>query len=151
MREKRRKIWIDRLQTYLSLRIALYFILYQVAVWALVAINLKLSDYAGTAGGGSTPYTSVITWAGILLLAFVFIFDAVRWTHRFVGPLYRLRQTIRAVTAGEEVDLVSLRQGDYLEEMRDEVNELLKALEQRGAVVLKKGAAKQEPSQPLSV
>jgi hypothetical protein len=31
------------------------------------------------------------------------------------------------------------------------VNELLKALEQRGAVVLKKGAAKQEPSQPLSV
>jgi hypothetical protein len=148
MKEKRRKVWIDRLQTYLSLRIALYFVLYQVAVWALVAMELKLSDFAGSVGG-VTPYTSLITWAGILLLGFVFIFDAVRWTHRFVGPLYRIRQTLRAVTVGKEVDLVHLRQGDYFEDMRDEVNELLKVLEQRGAVILKGGAAKPEPSQPV--
>jgi nitrogen fixation/metabolism regulation signal transduction histidine kinase len=67
----------------------------------------------------------------------VFIYDAVHLTHRVVGPLYRFRQVIRAVTSGEEVALIQLRKRDYLGEMKDEFNEMLKALEQRGAVVLK--------------
>ena len=39
MRESRKKIWIDGLQTRLSLRIAFYFALYQLVVWALVIIE----------------------------------------------------------------------------------------------------------------
>ena len=36
-------------------------------------------------------------------LGLLFIYDAVKLTHRIVGPLYRFRKTIQAVTAGEEI------------------------------------------------
>jgi len=77
--------------------------------------------------------------------------DAMHFTHRIVGPLYRFRQAIKAVASGEEVALVCLRKGDYLLEMKDDFNEMLKALEQRGAVVLKSTLATQETKQTVAV
>jgi len=37
--EKRKKIWIDRLQTLLSVRLALYFASYQLTIWFLFTIE----------------------------------------------------------------------------------------------------------------
>ena len=53
-----------------------------------------------------------------------------------MGPIYRFRKTIQAVTAGEPVRLIKLREGDYLLEMKDELNALLTFLQQRGLVTL---------------
>jgi len=39
MRNQRKKIWIDSFQTFLSLRLAVCFSLYQFAIWALYAID----------------------------------------------------------------------------------------------------------------
>jgi len=38
VREQRKKIWIDRFQTILFFRIGLYFLCYQVVVWAFVVL-----------------------------------------------------------------------------------------------------------------
>ncbi len=70
------------------------------------------------------------------LLAALFIYDAILFAHRIVGPLYRLRVTMRAITEGKELGLMQLRKDDFLQELKDEFNEMLRALEQRGAVVL---------------
>src|SRR5437870_53332 len=80
---------------------------------------------------------SCIALVAVSLLAFCLVIDAVKCTHRVVGPLYRFQRTIKDITAGEEVELVRLRTDDFLQEMKEEFNEMLKALEQRGAISVK--------------
>jgi hypothetical protein len=147
----RKKIWIDRFQTYVSIRLAVYFILYQAAVWALYVIDGRMSTLGGTVGGQTSVFGFVLTPIAGLTLGFLFIYDSIKLTHRIVGPLYRFRKTIQAVTAGEEISLIRLREGDHLLEMRDDFNEMLKALEQRGAITLTAPGPKAATPQPVAV
>jgi nitrogen fixation/metabolism regulation signal transduction histidine kinase len=150
VREHRKKIWIDRFQTHLFLRMAFYVVCYQVAVWALVALERSLAAaLAALAGPVETGSSFLIMIATGVILGCLFVYDAVVVSHRIVGPVYRLRQAIKAVTAGGEQTLVTLRQGDYLQELKDDFNEMLRALDERGAVVLKDAGKKQEVSQPV--
>ncbi len=151
MREKRRRIWIDRFQTSLFIRITAYLVIYQAAVWSLVALERSLyNSLSAMLGTVATGYFFLITTATVVCMGFLFTWDAVKDAHRIVGPIYRFRQTIKAITAGDEVALVRLRKGDLLVEMQDEFNEMLKALEQRGAVTLKQDGATAQPKQPVS-
>jgi hypothetical protein len=63
--------------------------------------------------------------------------DSIRFSHRLVGPLVRFRQTIQAIAAGEAVRPIRLRDGDYLEDMRDDFNNMLERLQKDGVEVLK--------------
>jgi hypothetical protein len=138
MKNKRKRIWIDRFQTFLVLRISSYFILYQATTWALTAINQSLRTVLGpTFGEGGVNYFSFLVILTLVFLGIMLLYDLVKLAHRVVGPVYRFRKTIRAITAGEELDLITLRKDDYLMDMQDEFNEMLKVLEQRGAIVLK--------------
>ena len=136
MRQKRKKIWIDHFQTRLSRRLAFYFIMYQLAVWALFAITSRIGAMAEAVGWPLSTYGYLLTPAITLGLGVLFICDVIRLTHRVVGPLYRFRQTVQAVTAGDDVAIVVLRKGDHLQELKDDFNAMLRALEQRGAVTL---------------
>ena len=152
MREQRKKIWIDRFQTFLFFRICLYFICYQVVVWAFVVLE---RDIFGGLERMLGPVASAYGWiflpVTVLAVSVLFIADALRFAHRIVGPLYRFRKAITGITAGEEQVLVTLRKGDFLREMQGEFNEMLKALEQRGAVVIRTTAAQKDQTQPVSV
>jgi hypothetical protein len=162
VKEQRRKIWIDRFQTYLSLRIAIYFVFYQVAVWCLVAVELRVNSFDAAQAGPASHFGSMATRIAVVTLGVLFICDALRLAHRVVGPIFRFRKAIQAVTAGEEVDLVGLRQDDFLQDMKNEINDMLRALEQRGVLTIKAPAAKPEskpepkpeskpePTQPVS-
>jgi hypothetical protein len=152
VREQRKKIWIDPFQTFLFLRISLYFLCYQVVLWAFVVLERDIF-------GGLTqmlgPVASAYGWVFLPLtvgaVSVLFILDALRFAHRFVGPLARFRKAIKGITAGEEQVLVTLRKGDFLMEMQDDFNDMLKALEQRGAVVIRTPAPKKEQGRPVSV
>ena len=136
MRNKRRKIWIDRFQTKLSIRLASYFLLYQFAVWSLFWMGARLNTLGDMIGPMSSTFGMILTPMVTVGLAFLFIYDALKETHRIVGPLYRFRKTIEAVTAGGEISLIKLRDGDHLLELKDELNAMLLELEQRGAITL---------------
>jgi nitrate/nitrite-specific signal transduction histidine kinase len=144
LKNLRRKIWIDRFQTHLSIRIGLYCVLFQVAVLAVARIAMGLEAMQDSLGG----WVSCFAWFGAIgmlgLLGFLFIRDAIRLAHRVVGPLVRFRAALKAVAAGEPLSLIRLRKGDYLQELKDDFNEMLKALEEQGAVVLVKPAQTQE-------
>jgi hypothetical protein len=73
----------------------------------------------------------------VFLLVPLLTLEALRFAHRLVGPLYRFRKTLRAIGAGEAVGLVELRNGDMLQDFKDDLNAMLKRLEQQGAIVLK--------------
>jgi hypothetical protein len=135
MRQKRKKVWIDRFQTNLSIRMAVYFLLYQAGVWALFGISDRMNVTNEVAGWSDSPYIRLVPLVAIGF-ALVFIYDAVKATHRIVGPLYRFRKTIQAITSGENVSLVELRKGDHLQELKEDFNTMLQALEQRGAITL---------------
>jgi hypothetical protein len=88
-------------------------------------------------GPGPAGYCMFFIGASVVYVGLLFIFDAVRLSHRVVGPLYRFRKTIQAITAGEEVERVSLRKDDFLQELKDDINEMLRVLQERGAVQIK--------------
>jgi sensor histidine kinase YesM len=142
--EKRRKIWIDRFQTYISIRIALYFILYQVSVGLTFFIGqIILAQYVTVLGPEASTLCVALAVMVLTAVGGLFIYDAIGYTHRIVGPIYRFRKAIQAVIAGEEVDPMNLRKDDYLQELKDEFNQMLKVLEERGAVHVKEPRAKE--------
>jgi hypothetical protein len=153
MRHRRTKIWIDRFQTYLSVRIALYFLLYQIAVWLLIAFVRHVVGVVEPLLGWPIALSCLVLFASsVVFLGFLAIYDALCFCHRLVGPLFRFRQVIKAITDGKEVELVRLRKDDFLHELKEEFNEMLKVLQQRGAVELKPAnPAQQQQEQPLSV
>jgi hypothetical protein len=142
--QKRTKIWIDRFQTTLSVRLAFYFLMYQVTIWALFWINARIASLGDTSGAAASASGFVLTPLITIGLGLLFMYDALKETHRFVGPLYRFRKTIQAVTTGDDIRLVNLRKGDELQEMKDELNAMLRALEQRGAITLRGAVPERE-------
>ena len=69
-------------------------------------------------------------------------YDAIRFAHRLVGPLYRFRKTMQAIAAGEQVAPVQLRKGDLLVGFQDDFNEhALGILEKQGYVLSKNARA----------
>ena len=148
MHEKRRKIWIDSFQTKLSLWITVYFLLYQVIVWLVFGIGRVISDtFFDVLPNSYVLFFSIATFTlgGVALL---FIRDAIKYTHRIVGPIVRFRKAVQAITNGEDVEAIRLRDGDYLLELRDEFNQMLVVLEQKGAIRMKAKAAPQAQVKP---
>ena len=68
MSNQRKKIWIDQFQTKLFLRIAFHFILYQVGVWALVAIVGTLYRLTGRVLGPESAASSFVLLTAILAI-----------------------------------------------------------------------------------
>lgn len=138
MRNLRKKIWIDRFQTKLVWRIAAFFLFYQMAVWFLVLIERNIFIAMDELLGRDWAlFTLSVFGSTVVLVGILFVYEAVKFSHRLVGPLFRFRKMIQAIRDGEEMDLMRLRDGDFLQELKDEFNEMLKVLEQRGAVTIK--------------
>lgn len=147
MREKRRKIWIDRFQTYLFVRIGIYCVLYQAAVWLLILIwQQSRESVMAMLGEAGAVSTFLLAASVLVLMGFLFIYDALKFAHRIVGPIYRFRKTIEAITAGEDMEPMRLRKDDFLQDLKDEMNKMMEVLEERGALTYKMPEPKQEPA-----
>ena len=59
----------------------------------------------------------------------------MKFAHRVVGPIHRFRQTLQSVAAGEPVRPLKLREGDFLEERRGEVERQLFIHARRGRLI----------------
>lgn len=69
-----------------------------------------------------------------LLFVPAFTWDAMKLFHRVAGPIYRVRRTLQDVTAHNPIRMVTLRKGDDLLDLRDDVNSMLAELARVGAV-----------------
>lgn len=138
MRNKRRKLWIDRFQTNLCIRIALYFVMFQASAVLTYHLGRVLFIESPKVMGLEISAFGVVVIV-LMFAAFTtaFIWDAIKHTHRIVGPIVQFRRAIQKIAAGEELELLQLRKDDYLHELKDEFNEMLRVLENRGAIQLK--------------
>ncbi len=127
---KRKKAYIDpEVQGMLVRRLLLHWVVF-LAVASLVTYCLQvLSD----------PFQSnrerflQIWWTHgpflmvLLCLLPVFIVDTVRFSHRFVGPIYRLRQSIRSSKVQEgDLPMLKLRDSDFWHGLAEDFNQMVK-------------------------
>ena len=67
-----------------------------------------------------------------LLLAIPLVFVlGIRQSHRIVGPMNRIKQTLAAIGQGDFSKRITLRQGDALEELAQAINQMAEHLQQR--------------------
>ena len=146
MSEERKKVWIDRFQTRLTLRIFGY-----LGLFFIVLFNLLFSWKMWSEGPNDpaaqfldTLWTYAPVFACLLVLVPIMAWDTIKFSHRLVGPLVRFRKTMAQIADGEAVRPIKLREGDYLTELRDDFNRMLEQLQKQGVPVLKPA----DPSNP---
>ena len=147
MSEGRKKVWIHGYQTRILLRISCYWLIYLVAIWNLLFVWRLLVEGPGNLVDQYLRFLRDYSAPLILFLALMPLaaWDAVKFGHRVVGPLVRVRHTLRELSDGKPVRPLRFRDGDYLGELRDDFNGMLEALQRRGVPVLKPAEA-DEPS-----
>jgi hypothetical protein len=127
----RKKTFVDpKVQGALVRRLVLHWFAF-IAVAALVAFCLQVL---------SNPFKPIRAHAQdvwlthgpfLLVMAFmlpVFIVDTIKLSHRFAGPIYRLRQTIRSLAKGGAYTPMKFRDVDFWQGLAEDFNEMITRL-----------------------
>jgi hypothetical protein len=146
----RKKLFVDsKVQGALIARVVVYWIL------CLITIALMLLCWDIVTGPARMFYTHFDDmWffygpaavASLLLLPLVIV-DVIRISNRFVGPLLRLRRSMRALARGEDVEPIEFRGNDFWHDFADEFNAVRARIRQLSAEV----ESKKENEEPLGV
>ena len=123
----RRRLFIDiDVQTALLWRVALYWTTFVVAVllmqfcWVVIATRPTSSvELLRRALGSCGPALA----ASFLLLPLVMV-DCLRLSHRFVGPILRLRRSMHDASLGLPAETIKLRKDDFWKDLVDDFNRL---------------------------
>ena len=161
----RQKVWIDfNVQGVLVGRILLYW--FGVALYFGISLSCyQWMEYPELTTGENIQAIFEQIWpclpSYILLLPLV-IFDMVRLSNRFVGPVYRLRMHLGRLNANASTYALNFRDDDYWQQLAEPINQLQRtilSLEKEVARLTKEQAAAQaiidarpkvakEPAQP---
>jgi hypothetical protein len=105
-----------------------------IVYWILCVVGIALILLCGRMAGDPRPiyahlyemrfYYWPALLASFLLLPLVVI-DVIRFTHRFAGPLLRLRRVMRQLGRGEPVEPIDFRSTDLWVGLADEFNTVL--------------------------
>lgn len=133
----RKRLFVDpQVQGQLAWRVSLYWLSCLLTVVFMVFCYRIVT---GPARPFVWHFNELATFLGPALVASLVllplvVMDVIRLSHRFVGPLVRLRRSLRALARGESIEPLRFRHGDFWQEFADEVNavaERLKSLERR--------------------
>jgi hypothetical protein len=121
----RRRIFVDyRVQAALVVRVVLYWMLCLLTMamlllaWGLFTgplrpMNVRLTELWAQFG--------IVAMASLMLLPAV-IFDVVKMSNRFVGPVFRLRQSMHDLAERMPVSAIGFREGDFWQEFARDFN-----------------------------
>lgn len=132
MTSKRRRLFVDvQVQGALLARTVLYW------TFCLVALMLMLICWRIATGQPKPLVTELVTFwkefspaivISLLLLPLV-VWDSVRLSNRFAGPMYRLRRSIRQLADGEPTQQLFFREGDFWKAVANDFNRLAQRVE----------------------
>jgi len=130
-RPQRTKKFIDsKVQGALARRIILHWLVF-LAVASVAALMLQvLSDPFQPAGDHleNLWYTHGPFLVVMIFLLPVFVIDTVKISHRFAGPIFSLRRTMREVADGQPPRKLSFRDGDFWHELANDYNAMIARL-----------------------
>ena len=131
-KQTRKHVFVDpKVQGELVLRVVFYW------VFCLLTLSLMLLCWRIFTGPARLFYTHFDdmwhNYGSALLASFlllpILLIDIVRLSNRFVGPLVRLRRSMRALARGEEVGPIHFRDNDFWQEFADEFNTIADRLQ----------------------
>jgi hypothetical protein len=134
--ESRKRMFVDPIvQGAIMRRAVLYWFACVLFVTLPLVIGRTLSqpeklfyEHLGDLWG---VYWPVLT--SVVLILPVMLYDLVRLTNRFAGPVTRLRRVLTQIADGNPVEPVRFRDGDFWPELAGEFNRAAAELEQRGS------------------
>lgn len=130
---KRKRLLIDpKVQGALAVRVVSYWCL------CLLTLTIGILIYRIVIGGPARVFYTHFDdmWfhfgpavVGSFLLLPLVVFDILRTSNRFVGPLYRLRADMRKLARGEKVTPIRFRDGDFWHDIAEEFNAMVARFE----------------------
>ena len=128
---ERKKTFIDpKVQGALVRRLIVHWVAF-VGVSAAVAFCLQvlsnpfrpISEHAQQLWWTHGPFLLVM----VFMLP-VFVVDTVKLSHRFAGPIYRLRQTVKGLANGEDFRPLKFRDFDFWQGLALDFNKMVARL-----------------------
>ncbi len=128
MAKPRGKLFVDKaVQGALVKRLILHWIaFFGITLCLLAALDFLLGD-----PNRSITQCLADTWEKhavivLVLVALVpaFVYDTLRLSHRFAGPIFRLRSSLKQLALGEDVAPMRFRETDFWAELADDFNQV---------------------------
>ncbi len=126
---RRKQIFVDpKVQGALVFRIIAYWVV------CVVTISVMLLCWRMITGPARMPLAHLDDlWfqlappliASFILLPLV-VYDIVKISNRFTGPLLRLRRNMRALAEGEQVKPIHFREGDFWKDLAEDFNAVVR-------------------------
>lgn len=135
---RRRRILMDNLQyRLLGVNLVYFFtilMIFAATLFLPLIIQLKsdvlsVSQRHEVASQFLSLHTRV--WPAILAVFVLLAIHSVFFSHRIVGPLYRFRMTLKAVTEGDLTVRAIIRTNDFLHLDADTINGMIESLNTR--------------------
>lgn len=133
MKSRRKKHFVDpAVQGALIRRLVLHWLIFLTMTF----FTLPLWRIWST-GNIFTPFPALMieSWEEtapvfLVLIAMlpIFVWDTVKLSHCFAGPMYRFQRTIQDLAAGEEVRPIRLRKGDFWTGFAEDLNRMMERL-----------------------
>ena len=145
---KRKQLLVDRqVQGAFVLRAVGYWVMCLVTVVLLLTFSEMMAAPAQLLfpETGSAWFRIVPTVVCALCFLPVIVYDFLQLSNRLVGPLVRLRRGMRALGAGEHVNPIKFRDGDFWRDFADEFNAVARRVHEAGGCC---GAQLRENAEP---
>lgn len=150
MAEKRARVLIDRqVQFALARRIITHWCLFfALSLTALFGVEYVLADPSQKLSSYVASIWGKYAFFILLMLAVIptFVYDTVKLSNRFVGPIVRLRRSIRSLADGDAVPTLRFREGDFWRELSDDFNRVAARLEQENVCETREHSIQSKPS-----
>jgi hypothetical protein len=136
-RQNRRQYIINyNVQGSLLARVAMYWVYCLIAVLLTSSCWMVLFNRPASSGEflGRLAFHTAPVLLGTLLLLPIVLVDCLRFSNRFVGPLFRLSRAMDRLGDGERVHNIEFRQGDFwfhIAQSFNRLNERVIRLEQQ--------------------
>jgi len=126
MAKRRLQKYVDReVQSSLLRRLLLHWVLFMVANFVAITMWTRFVDTP------TEPWSETfsLTWQRVfpfalvsIALAPVFIWDAVKLSNRFAGPIIRVRRALAQIADGHSPNQIEFRHGDFWKSLANDLN-----------------------------
>ncbi len=128
MANKRVTFFVDRpVQGALARRIVIHWcIFFLLSIISLFALEFFLGNPNLTFSGQLQVLWSKYAYFIVIMLAIVptFIYDTMKLSNRFAGPILRLRESIHGLAQGDQVADLRFREDDFWRELSEDFNQV---------------------------
>lgn len=128
----RRQVMLDQaVQGQLLFRVTAYW---WICLFASVLATWAWKQLTGDASASLYDVAIMAIPGAVGSLAFLPLVwaDTLRWSNRFVGPVFSLRNALKRLEWGDWVSELKVRQGDHWSDLVDGFNRVLRRIPGRG-------------------